>query len=277
MPPLDDEAEVLDREETLEVEAGAAAEGEAGEAAVGEAGEDTALTVQFGDEAPEPDEAAGAPEWVKDLRKQSREKDRRIKELESQLTGKKTEEQLGPKPTLESCDYDEAAFETALATWQEQKRAADEAEAAAKDEQAKADERWQAKLERLNEQKRQLNVPDYDDAEEFVKETFSTVQQGIVIQGAKNPALLAYALAKNPTKAKELAAITDPIEFAFAVANMEATLKVTKKTPPPPEGQLRGDRGTGGAVDGTLERLRKEAEKTGDYTKVTAYKRSKKA
>lgn len=233
------------------------------------------LVVQIGDD--EPDEAAGAPDWVKELRKGKREDAKRIKELEERLAERdKKPETLGPKPTLETCDFDGDRFEEELLKWKAQRDSQDEAEAAARKHAEEAETRWQGKLEHLNEQKRELKAPDYEEAEDFVKETFSIVQQGIMIQGAKNPALLCYALGKSPKKAAELAAITDPIEFAFAVANVEAQLKVgTKGSPPPPEREMRGGRGTNGAVDKTLDRLREKAMRTGDYTEVVAYKKKK--
>jgi hypothetical protein len=87
-------------------------------------------------------------------------------------------------------------------------------------------------------------------------------------------------MGKSPAKAKELAAITDPVKFTFAIAKLEAQLKVTpRKAPPAPEKQIRSIGGVpmSGAVDSTLERLRDEAAKTGDMTKVIAYKRQKAA
>jgi len=121
-------------------------------------------------------------------------------------------------------------------------------------------------------------VKDFEDAESFAMETFSVTQQGIVIQGAENPALVIYALGKNPQQAKELAAVNDPVKFAFAVAKLETQLKVSnRKAPPPPEKTVTGNGGAAGAMDATLERLRAEAERTGDYTKVTQYKRQKRA
>jgi len=51
-------------------------------------------------------------------------------------------------------------------------------------------------------------------------------------------------------------------------------LKVTNRKPATaPEKVLTGTGSTSGSVDSTLDKLRAEAEKTGDYTKVTAYKR----
>jgi hypothetical protein len=99
----------------------------------------------------------------------------------------------------------------------------------------------------------------------------------MILQGADNPALLVYALGKNPKRAKELASIKDPVKFAFAVARLETQLKVTKrKASSKPEPTISGTGRPSGSVDNTLERLRTEAEKTGDYSKVYAYKQRQK-
>lgn len=244
-------------------------------------GESDDVVITIGEEAPPPEqEHAQAPEWVKELRKQQRELQRENRELREKVkavSGAETKPvQLGAKPTLEGCDYDAAQFETALATWYEQKRQVDEQEArdrAAKEQEQKS---WQSKLDSYAKAKTELKVKDFDDVEVVAQEMLSVTQQGIILQGSENAALLVYALGKNPNKAKELATITDPVKFAFAVAKLETQLKVTNRKAPPPERTVRSS-GTGsGTVDSTLERLRAEAEKTGDYTKVTAYKRQRK-
>ena len=136
--------------------------------------------------------------------------------------------------------------------------------------------RDRAKLNSYSKAKTELKVKDFDDAEATVQETLNSTQQGIILQGAENPALLVYALGKNPKKAKELASITDPVKYAFAVAKLETQLKVTnRKAAPPPEKTVRGTGPVSGTVDSQLERLRADAEKTGDYSKVMAYKRQK--
>ena len=242
---------------------------------------DDEIVVSIGDEQQQEDHEQ-APEWVRDLRKKNREDQRRIRELEEQLKAKSADEKpasLGKKPTLEDYDYDAEKFEQELALWYDRKRKHDEAAAKAEEAAKSAQSAWQAKLESYGTAKSQLKVKDFEDAETTVQDSLSVTQQSIVIQGAENTALLVYALGKNPARAKELGSITDPVKFAFAVAKLEAQLKVTnKKTPPPPpEKAITGSGGSSSSVDSTLNRLRAEAEKTGDYTKVTAYKRQKKA
>ena len=239
------------------------------------------VVISIGEESPPQEEEQRAPEWVRELRKANREKERKIRELEAKLNATATETKpvaLGAKPTLESCDYDSDEYETKLADWYEQKRAYDAAEAEAeaqRDAEAKA---WQDKLDAYAKARASLKVRDYEDAEAFALDTFDVTQQGIVLQGSDNPALIIYALGKSQKRAKELASIKDPVKFAFAVAKLETQLKVTnRKAAASPERTISTGGGRiSGSVDSTLDRLREEALKTGDMSKVMAYKRSKK-
>ena len=241
------------------------------------------VAVTIGGEAPPPEdeETERAPEWVRDLRKQYREEKRRNKELQEQLaraSGATKVAELGAKPTLEGTDYDTDRFEKELAAWYEQKRKHDEVQASRKAEQDTAEREWKQKLEGYQSAKATLKVRDYEEAEDVVQDAFTVTQQGMILQGAENPALLVYALGKNPKKAKELASIKDPVKFAFAVARLETQLKVTKrKASSKPEPKVTGTGRPSGTVDSTLERLRAEAERTGDYSKVLQYKKQKRS
>ena len=272
--------EVEEPEAELEDET---SEGSDTEAEADEADEDEGfVAVTIGEEAPpsEEDENERAPEWVRDLRKQYREEKRRNKELQDQLaqtTGSAKATQLGEKPTLENADYDTDRYERELTAWYDRKRSHDEAEAARQSEVQAGEKEWKQKLEGYQSAKATLKVRDYDEAEDVVQDALSITQQGMILQGAENPALLVYALGKNPVRAKELASIKDPVKFAFAVARLETQLKVTKrKASSKPEPTISGTGRPSGSVDSTLERLRKDAEKSGDYSKVYAYKQRQK-
>jgi len=277
------EQEEISQDDAIEIEGAAdeveGAEIEDGEQDAEEGSEDDAITVTIGDEEPEEEQAA-APDWVRDLRKKNREDQRRIKELEAKLSAQESPQKqaLGAKPRLEDFDYDADKFEVELESWYERKRVADDEAAQVESAQKAQELAWNAKLDAYNQKKEELKVPDYEDAELAVQDLFDVTQQGIMLQGADNPALITYALGKNDKKAKELAGIKDPVQFAFAVAKLETQLKVSgKKKPPAPEKKVSGAANSAGAVDSTLEQLRAEAAKTGDYTKVSAYKRKKRA
>jgi len=239
------------------------------------------VVITIGDEQPAQEEEQ-APEWVRDLRKKNREDQKRIRELEAKLQQVQSPQaavpKLGAKPKLEDFDYDSSKYETALDNWFTQKRQVDEFQSRVKQAEQQQMRQWQEKLEGYAAAKQSLKVRDYEDAESTVQEALNTVQQGVLLQGADNPAMIVYALGKNPSKAKELAAISDPVKFAFAVAKLEAQLKVQpRKTPPPPESSVRSTTAISGAVDSNLDRLRAEAERTGDYSKVFKYRQQQRA
>lgn len=234
------------------------------------------VIVSIGDEQPQEDQQKQAPEWVRELRKLNVEKERRIRELEEKLSLHQEVKPLniGPEPTLEDYDYDADKFKGALLQWYDQKKQVEIKKAEQQAAEQQQQQAWQAKLDNYGKAKSDLKVRDFEDAEDTVKHLFNVTQQGIVLHGAKNPALLVYALGKNPKKAKELADINDLVKFTFAVAELEKDLKVTsRKSVPEPEKVISSTGRPSGVVDSSLARLRAEAEKTGDYTKVINYKK----
>ena len=239
------------------------------------------VVVSIGEEAPPPEEHTPAPEWVRELRKTNRELQRQNRELQSKLQVQPTEIKpvaIGAKPKLEDHDYDADKYEEALTGWFERKRQADDVNAKQQAEVMNQQKAWQAKLDGYGKAKAELRVRDYEDAEAVAQEVFSITQQGVILQGAENPALVVYALGKNPKKAKELAEVSDPVKFAFAVAKLEKELKVTnRRAAPAPERVVSGTGRSSGAVDSTLERLREEAARTGNMTKVIQYRAQKRS
>ena len=239
------------------------------------------VIVSIGEDAPPPEEQTPAPEWVRELRKTNRELQRQNRELQSKLQVQPTENKpvaIGIKPKLEDHDYDAEKYEEALTSWFERKRQADDTNAKQEAEVMNQQKAWQAKLDGYGKAKAELRVKDFEDAEEVAQQVFSITQQGVLLQGADNPALVVYALGKNPAKAKELAEIKDPVKFAFAVAKLEKDLKVTnRRQAPAPERIVTGTGRSSGAVDSTLERLREDAARTGNMTKVIQYRAQKRS
>ena len=239
---------------------------------------DDEVEVSIGDkpvQAEEPKQSA--PAWVRELRRRERELQREVRELRAKVQTPQAENQppaVGAKPKLEDHDYDAEKFEAALASWFERKRQADEHAAKQKQSEEQQKQAWQARLDAYGKAKASLRVRDYEDAESSVTESLNVTQQGIIVSGAENPALVTYAIGKDPAKLKELAAIADPVKFAFAVAKLETQLKVNPRKPAAaPEVIVKSTtRLAGGSHDQVLERLYDEADKTGDRTKVIAYK-----
>lgn len=270
---MDEENEVIDPVDTPETEASTHGVEDTTEAAPELEGE---LVIQIGDEEPEP-EPEQAPEWVRNLRRENRELQKRLKEIEA---AKAQEEAptLPAKPKLDDFDYDTEAFEAALEAWYETKRTVEAKEAEARKAQEQAQQSWEAKVAAYQEAKAKVSFTDFDEAESFVQDTFDATQQGLLIKVAKDAPTLVYALGKNPKAAANLAGIKDYAEFVAEAVRLEMNVKTTRKPATSPEKTVTVPTGLGvTAADNTLERLREEAAKTGDYSKVHAYKRQMRA
>lgn len=226
-----------------------------------------------------------APAWVKEVRQTNRELNRKLREQELELKALKTPKPqqepdaptVGEKPTLESSEYDEEVFEAALTKWHDDRRKVEQYKQDQQRKQQEREEENQKVLTSYQEAAKKLKVPDFREAEQLVSVTLSDVQKALILEGAANPATLVYALGTTPEKLKELAAITNPLKFTIAFAKLEEKVKVTKRSEKPgPESGIPKTGGTSrvGGVDRELERLEAEADKSGDRSKIVAYKRS---
>lgn len=282
-----EQGEELPEQPTEEVEAATVDDTEAEGSQDEPADEEDGVTVTIGDEPAqqEEDEAKAAP-WVRELRKSQRETIRKLRQVEAEnarlkatQTAPADTQPIGERPKLADFGYDEEKHDQALSEWHERKRAAEDRERAARQQQEQQQAQWSKRIDAVTQAGKSLRVPDYEDALQDFEGAFSVVQRGIILAGPDNPkdsALLQYALHKNPGKARELAAIEDPVKFAFAVADLRSKLKVTpRKAAPLPERTVRSSvAGATNADNTVLARLREEAGRTGDLSKVIAYKAS---
>ncbi|SFX55987.1 Bacteriophage, scaffolding protein [[Enterobacter] aerogenes] len=193
-----------------------------------------------------------APKWVKDLRKNNREKDKELRELRRQLEeiqSKPAEVQqpqsdaLPPKPTLESCDYDEAAFEQAVTDWHEKKSRAEQQKQQHERQQQEYQQRFQQRVEAHKQRAAKLPVKDYLEMESIVLSELKPIQQEIIIHAAdEGSELIAYALGKNPQLRQRVAAETDPIRAAFLLGQIskQVSLAPKPKKAIKPEPEVRG-------------------------------------
>lgn len=226
--------------------------------------------VSFGDEAA-PASESDTP-LIKHLRNQLREKSRELEEARKSAPVQQIE--VGEKPTLASCEYDEDRYEQQLEEWRERKAQAEAHQANAGKAQREAAEEWERDLQSYRDKRAALKFADVEEVEEVATTALDQVQQAVVVKVSENPALVLYALGKQPARLAELSQIKDPLKMAAAVAKLEGTLKVTpRRKAPEPEEIARGSASVTKGTDKTLERLEKEADRTGDRTKLIAYRR----
>jgi len=225
----------------------------------------------------EEEEAETPPESsvIRDLRK-------RLREAQAARTPEAPKPvEVGPKPVLADLDYDEDKFEAELLAWNERKAQA-EAQAKAANSDAEAHRAaFSEDLANYEREKAALKVRDYDSASELVEAAFSPIQQAIVIQAAQSPAKLVYALGKHPARLEALAAITNPVKLAAAVAKLEGSMKVTtrERKPAAADEPVRGSASIAKERDHALEKLERRAERDPSFDRgeILRYKQRKEA
>lgn len=235
-----------------------------------------------GDTPPEQEEnneeTVAAPSWVKELRAKHKEQRAEIHKLQEELAKTRNVAQvaqtkISPKPKIEDFDYDTELYENALDSWYNEQQVAKQQEIMKQKEAEKQQQEVSTVMQKYAAKKQELKVPDYDLAEDSVSKNLSIDQQNVILKYASNPALVVYALGKNKSKVDEFSSIKDPILFAMQIKEFEGKLKIEKKRPSTAPERIIQSSGVKLSNDMHLEALRKEAEKTGDYSKVYKYKK----
>jgi hypothetical protein len=257
-------------------EEGAATAGAEAEAGEGD-DEDGEEVVTFGDAdvTPEPETPV-----IRQLREAVRASKRELAELRRTAPAPAQAEKIivGERPKIEDLDWDQERFDAETDAWLARRDAAAKQEDAARQaeqaQHADVDKARQAYFQ----QKSALPYADAQDAEDAAFGELDGVQQMIIAKYAAKPALFIYALGKNPTKLAQVSAETDLIKLGILISKMEATLTTARRRAPDPEQVVTGGRTAAlGTTDKHLEKLEKEATRTGDRSALIAYKASKKA
>lgn len=210
---------------------------------------------------------------VRDLRKQLREKEKELNQFRKAAPQQvEPPVKRGPRPKLEDFGYDDAAFDAAIDAWVADGVREKEQELLFKQQQQALEKSHAEMLQSYQQKAKALGVSDFQDAHESVCNALSIAQQNAILSGADNPAKVVYALGKYSKKLDELAAITDPLKFAAHIGALERELKVKpRKALPEPEKTVSASKPA--TVSRDLDRLRKDAEKTGDWTEFYNAKR----
>lgn len=213
----------------------------------------------------------------KELKKKLRETERQNKELQEKLQGApKGLDPLPAKPTMESCEYDQERLDRENEAWYALKLKHDQKEADKKAELEARQRRIQEVHQGHQEKAKALKVKDYESFQDEVADVLNEDQQNIILWAAENSARVVVTLASNPKRLEKLASIKDAAKFAAAVGRLETEIDMARagKAKPKPEKLLGGSSGSGATVTGgVLAQLEAEADRTGDRTKVVAYRR----
>lgn len=223
------------------------------------------------------------PNWVTNLRKKARELEKENKRLRATAGTQKVPAVFNKKkPELSDFEFDSEQYEEAYSDWLDEKRSyeaeIEELNRKKKEESDKIQQNWENKLTAYRASAEDFsknnNIEDYGEAEETVSGILTEQQAAIIVQGSSKPETVIYGLYRNRKLLEEMAAINDPIDFSFAISKVEDKIKMKGRKPKSDPEKRVNDSGQSRelAGDRNLEKLRAEAEKTGNYSKVRAYK-----
>jgi hypothetical protein len=206
------------------------------------------------------------------LRKDHRELVKENRKLKKQFEEKQAAH-VPEKPTLQGCDYDESRYDAELVKYYDAQNKVKKQKEVEEQEKRTVQERYEARLAEYNSLKGELKAPNYEEIESEVIDGLSVEQQNILLMHTNNPAQVVYALGKHPDQLEKLVQIKDPYAYTAELVRIESKLKVNKRrTAPEPDEGLTGS-GAKVNADKQLEKLRKEAQKTGDFSKVLRFKK----
>lgn len=237
--------------------------------------DDDVLDFSFDDDGEDKDEFAGqpAPEWVKNTRNENRELKRQLRELQKNQS-QPEQQALREMPTLDDHEYDEDGYQKDLVQWFSEKQQHDAAVQTEQQKYQQYRDRYKADADAIK-----AKAPDYDEIELSVVDALSEKQQGLLQMAADNPAKMVYALGKNSPAQLERLSQLDEVQFVKQIALLEQQMssKTKSRNPNKPKPKTHELEGAAGGADTRLAKLEAEADKTGDRSKVAAYKKQLKS
>lgn len=256
-------------------------ESEAVEAAEAEPEGELVITLEGvePDDEPEPEDVGPKGQAaLKALRAANKEAARRQKELERELAALKApkvpeEETLGPRPTAADANFDDDKLIEMAIEWKAKSDRIEAQKNAALEKQKAAQEAFQGRVTEYQLAKKGLPVQNYDHAEAQVTAALPIPLQNVILRNltGEEAAKVVYALGQSPKKLDELSKL-DADQFAFALAKLSMGIKMERK-PAQVETPLKGNIASPPPQSRDLAGLKKQAERTGDYTAYFKAKR----
>lgn len=188
--------------------------------------------------------------------------------------------EVGPKPTLEACEYDEDRFEAALDAWKENKRIADQQATDRTARESAQQKEWQDLQVKYEASRAALPLKkeELDAADAKVR---AALPEQVILGAAKylaNPGKVVAALGRYPAQLDKIAAEPDPLMQLFMLRDLEKNVKTSTRTPPPPPERdtiLRGSAPLSKPVgDPVGDKLLEKAMKSGNMTEYNKHKKA---
>ena len=238
--------------------------------------EDEFPVIAFSDD---PEEGEDETPLIKQLRQQVRDLSRKVnRRADEPEVSNDPEPVVPPIPQIEDFEYDTDRHSEAIKARDAARDAHAEWRHRQTERESKRQTAEQERARAIEQQRKSLGVSDYEARAAEVHDRMSEQQIAILVSGADNPAQLIYALGRSPSRLDQLAGETNLAKFAVMIGKMEKDIRVMKRKAPPPESRVTGATASTAVTNDSKElaKLEAEADRSGDRSKVIAYKRSMK-
>lgn len=208
----------------------------------------------------------GAAPWAKLLRDQHKadlKEMRQLREEVAALKGQTKVEALGPEPTLEGCNYDQAEWKTQYAEWLRKKDRAEQQDFKKKRADEEDAANWAETQRKYEARKAAMGADDFEDAEEIVRSALGDQKFAMLIEAMDRPEEMVYALGNNPARLQTLSGMRSLTKYAATLGGMEIKVKVTRSGAPSPDTPVRGSGGPSNAMEKRLQELEDKWEREG--------------
>lgn len=205
---------------------------------------------------------------IREMRKQLREKERKLRELEAKGAEQVVVEAKDPgeMPDIDAFDYDTERYKAAVQKWVADKS---KYERQVSEQQGKQQEVVKAYESALSEYKTNgAKIKGFDDAEKEVASVLSVEQQNmLLLKAPKEAHRIVLALSRSPDQLERLAKIKDPVDFGIELGDLKRRAQSAPRAPAKSVKAEREIKGSSGVASATsLDRLKKAAQESGDYS-----------
>lgn len=198
---------------------------------------------------------------IREMRKQLREKERRLRELEAKGAEQVVVEAKDPgeMPTGEQFEWDEDRHKAAMQKWVADKL---KYERQVSEQQGKQQEVVKAYESALSEYKTNgAKIKGFDDAEKEVASVLSVEQQNmLLLKAPKEAHRIVLALSRAPDQLERLAKIKDPVDFGIELGDLKRRAQSAPRAPAKSvkaEREIKGFSGKGEVKDKSEQFLAK--------------------
>lgn len=217
----------------------------------------------------------------KETRRELKEAQKALKALQEKQAQSELQQVLPEKPKMEDYYGREEEFEQKLMGWYKAKEEHESKEQESQRKQKERIDRFNLKQAEFEQKAKTSEYNGFDRLKAEVADELDKHKMAFIIEYAKDPIKLVYAVGKNKDLLDKLNKVEDSVEFIRMVDNLESRLKITRKgkdpLPEPEKTSIKSSSvSTRSKIESELEKLYTKARNGDDvWERINLLEREK--